>query len=194
MKMSRVCFVTAVLFLEWGLAGAAAGDGLTLPSDFPRVVITDNGGAAPGVFIGSFGTKGTAATSYDAILDNSGRVLFYGTPDTLSECVMLNGLIAVRDDAINGYVLRDESLAVVDSFSVGGDYTVDGHGFELLCNGHALLMGSETRRMDVSQIVSGGRPDAEVGGAVLQELDANKRVIFHGAPWTTYLLPIPSTY
>jgi hypothetical protein len=153
-----------------------------LEKNFPVLVVTNTPAAAPGVLIGVLGGKGTATNIYYAILENSGYPLFYSPTQTLSDFVAPNGFIAVPSDTANTFDLKDESFSVVDSFTFGGDYNLDGHDFKLLCNGHALLMASETRQVDMSQIVPGGRPDALVDGAVIQEIDAGKNVLFQ---WRT---------
>ena len=162
--------------------GAFTTANAQLPADFPKLVVTGSGGAAPGVLIGVLGGKGTATNIYNAVLENSGYPIFYSKTEALSAFAMPNGLIAVNEDGTADFVFKDESFAVVDSFSFGGNYNLDGHDIKLLPNGHCLLIGSETRKVDMSQLVPGGRPDAAVDGAVIQELDANKQVVFQ---WRT---------
>jgi len=55
---------------------------------------------------------------------------------------------------------------------------VDTHDIKILPNGHALLFAKEYRTVDMSQVVEGGKPNANVAGDVIQELDADKRVVF----------------
>ncbi|MEJ2646936.1 MAG: aryl-sulfate sulfotransferase [Sedimentisphaerales bacterium] len=160
----------------------AAGNSVGLPSDFPRLTITQYGDTAPGVFIGYFGATNV---DYYVVLDQSGYPLFFSKTDQMSyPGVMFNGLISARGYAYSnpsitrGYTLKDETFTVVDSFELVGDYSFDIHDFKVMPNGHAFLLGTYPIKMDMSKIVSGGRPDAQLTGNVIQEIDADKNVIF----------------
>lgn len=145
-----------------------------LPEDFPDLVATRYGETAPGVFIGWLGWW---VVDYYVVLDQSGFPLFYSKTDSLSyPGAMPNGLLSAP--AERGFTLKDETFAVVDSFQLSEGYRVDIHDFKLLPNGHALLQGKYGRHVDMSRIVPGGRPDAEVTGDVVQEIDADKHVLF----------------
>jgi hypothetical protein len=50
-------------------------------------------------------------------------------------------------------------------------------------NGHFLIFGLDLRSIDMSQIVEGGQVDATVKGCVIQELDAQKNVVFE---WNSF--------
>ena len=75
------------------------------------------------------------------------------------------------------YVL-DSTLAVVDSFQMKNGYLTDFHDFIVLPNGHAMLMSYHTVTYDMSLIVPGGSPDAQLVIDVFQEQDADKNVVF----------------
>ena len=63
---------------------------------------------------------------------------------------------------------------------------------KLLPNGHALVFGSEVRTMDMSALVPGGKTAASVTGDVLQEIDANNRLVFE---WHTFdHIPITNSF
>jgi hypothetical protein len=141
-----------------------------LPPSFPSLVISSNGPVAPGDFIGTFGAKGTATNDFNVVLDNSGTPL-YTTPFTaLWRTVTPSGLIA---EANTKWLLRDETFSVVDTYPPG-----DGHDFKLLPNGDAILLEGESVPTNLSQVVSGGRPDAVLSSLVFQELDANQQIVF----------------
>ncbi len=147
-----------------------------LPADFPELVITKANpeDIAPGVWIGSVGPR---FSSYNVVLDRSGFPLFYSKTDSLSKFIEMNGLIAVANNGIQGFDFKDETFAQVDSFAMQG-YKLDNHYVQLLPNGHCLLIGQEFRYIDMSQLTPGGQPDAYVTGNVVQELNADKEVIF----------------
>ena len=63
---------------------------------------------------------------------------------------------------------------------------------KLLPNGHALVFGTEVRTVDMSVLVPGGNPAASVTGDIIQELDANKRLVFE---WHTFdHIPITNSF
>jgi hypothetical protein len=160
----------------------AAGDTIDLPADFPNLVIHKYGETAPGVFIGYLGAN---ATDYYVVLDQSGNPLFYSKTDQMSyPGVMFNGLISAQGykysnpTITKGYTLKDETFTVVDSFELVGDYAFDIHDFKVMPNGHALLIGTHSVPVDMSQIISGGKPNAQVTDDVVQEIDTHKNVVF----------------
>jgi hypothetical protein len=57
-------------------------------------------------------------------------------------------------------------------------YGLDSHDVKLLPNGHVLLLGSETRIVDMSKVVAGGRVDAQATGSIIQEIGANEQLVF----------------
>ncbi len=166
----------------------------TLPSDFPEIQIDSSNGPADGeIFIANKPAKsGTPYGNYLIIADNNGNVIKYKKFDTPESNfrVLPNGDLMTSE---NGrHLLLDTSLTVIDTFKCGNGYIADSHDFLLLPNGHALLFATDPQPMDMSKIVEGGRPDATVVGAVVQELDANKNVVFQ---WRTLdYIPVTASY
>ena len=81
----------------------------------------------------------------------------------------------------------NEQYEVIDLFSVGNGYPrTDNHDFQMLPNGHAILMIYDRQPVDMSQIVPDGDPDAIVIGLVLQELDTEKTSYLNGAVGITF--------
>jgi hypothetical protein len=79
--------------------------------------------------------------------------------------------------------IMDSSFTVIDSVQAGNGYVAEAHDFQILPNGNYLLFGYYLIPADLSEIVDGGRPDALVCGGVIQELDANKNVVFQWRSW-----------
>jgi Arylsulfotransferase (ASST)/Divergent InlB B-repeat domain/Ser-Thr-rich glycosyl-phosphatidyl-inositol-anchored membrane family len=162
-----------------------------IPSDYPYIVVTNNGGAAPGDLIGSLGGRTADGTKlYYVVLDNTGtNALFASKTNSLSRFVTPQGFDAVPGGGV--FSLKDETLGVVDSFKTLG-YTLDTHDMKLLPNGHALVFGTEVRTIDMSALVPGGKTAASVTGDVIQEIDANKRLVFE---WHTFdHIPITNSF
>jgi hypothetical protein len=123
------------------------------------------------------------------ILDSTGHILdsvrIQGPASDFK--VQPNGLLSYSVGSFAGivpsgagwtYYVADSTLAVVDSFKMKNGYSTDGHEFQLLPNGHALLMSYPTVTYDMSTIVAGGKPDATLTLCVLQEQDVDKNVVF----------------
>jgi hypothetical protein len=162
-----------------------------IPSDYPYIVVTNNGGAAPGDLIGSLGGRTADHTAlYYVVLDNTGtNALLAGKTSTLARFVTPQGFDAVPGGG--AFSLKDETLGVVDSFTTLG-YTLDTHDMKLLPNGHALVFGTEVRTIDMSAIIPGGKTAASVTGDVIQEIDANKHLVFE---WHTFdHIPITNSF
>ena len=157
----------------------------TLPPDFPAIKIDTSKNPYDGkIFIANKPAKfGTTYGNYLIIADNNGNIIKYkkfGTAESNFR-VLPNGELMTSE---NGrHLILDTSLSVIDTFKCGNGYTADSHDFLLLPNGHALLFATDPQPMDMSKIVDGGRPDATVVGAVVQELDASKNVVFQ---WRTF--------
>lgn len=146
-----------------------------IPSDYPKVVATNRGGAAPGYLIGAIG-GGNGSQTYYVVLDNSGTNLVYAsTTNALLRFMTPQGFATTTDGG--SFRFADESLETVDAFTAIG-YNLDTHDVKLLPNGHALVLGIESRAVDLSTVVAGGSGIGWATGNVIQELDANKRLVF----------------
>jgi Arylsulfotransferase (ASST)/Ser-Thr-rich glycosyl-phosphatidyl-inositol-anchored membrane family/Divergent InlB B-repeat domain len=162
-----------------------------IPSDYPYIVVTNNGGAAPGDLVGNIDGRTADGTKlYYVVLDNTGtNALYANKTNTLYRFVTPQGFDAVA--GAGDFNLKNETISVVDSFTTLG-YTVDNHDMKLLPNGHALVFGSEVRTIDMSTLVPGGKTAASVAGDIVQEIDANKRLVFE---WHTFdHIPITNSF
>jgi len=162
-----------------------------IPSDYPYIVVTNNGGAAPGDLIGNIDGRTADGTKlYYVVLDNTGtNALFANKTNTLYRFVTPQGFDAVA--GTGDFNLKDETISIVDSFTSLG-YPVDNHDMKLLPNGHALVFGSEVRTIDMSKLVPGGKTAASVTGDIVQEIDASKRLVFE---WHTFdHIPITNSF
>ena len=76
------------------------------------------------------------------------------------------------------HIVRDNTLAVVDSFKMKNGYLTDFHEFKMLPNGHVMMMSYHTIIYDMSTVVEGGKPDASLVINIIQEQDSDKNVVF----------------
>ena len=167
-----------------------------LPEDFPEFVIIQEGQTAPGYLVGSVSSQVEDVGSYNLVLDNSGYPIAYSKTQSYGGLV-INGLLASRTE-IPGmkkkyeWFLRDESSDFEDVFQMKNGYLADNHDFQLLPNGHALMLCYDSRTIDMSKIVEGGQPNAQIQGSVIQELDVYKNVVFQWRSWD--YIPITDSY
>ncbi|MHC4497767.1 MAG: aryl-sulfate sulfotransferase, partial [Planctomycetota bacterium] len=183
MKMKKIIIICAAIVSFLGLVhGNAYGVDPNLPDDFPEFIINQYGETAPGYVIGSVQSRNPEVGRYFMIMDNAGVPVFYSKTQSLGG-LTCNGLFDYRTE-IPGmrkkytWYLHDEDFNDVDTFQMGNGYLADNHDFQILPNGHALMFAYSSHIVDMSQIVEGGHPAADVTGAVIQELDVHKNVIF----------------
>jgi hypothetical protein len=152
------------------------------PFDFPNFIVTNNGGAAPGSLIGNIGGRTADGTKlHYVILDNTGtNIISADKINTLYRFVTPQGFDVVSSSG--NFLCKDETLTAVNTLTTLG-YTLDTHDVKLLPNGHALVFASEVRSFDMSAVVPGGKTAASVTGNVIQELDADKHLVFE---WHTF--------
>jgi hypothetical protein len=195
MNMKKIIIICASIVTFLGLAqGNAYGADPNLPDDFPEFIINQYGETAPGYVVGSVKSKNPQVGSYFMILENSGNPVFYN--GGLGE-LTCNGLFTRKRD-IPGqnkkvtHHLYDEDRNEVDVFQMGNGYLADPHDFQVLPNGHVLMFAYSSHTVDMSQLVEGGHPAANVTGAVIQELDVHKNVIFQ---WRSIdYIPVTDSY
>ncbi len=170
-----------------------------LPSDFPTFEVQTTGDTSAGTIFFS-PTHFSSGDGYNVIVDNSGEIQYYkkittGAPVDFK--VLPNGMLAYGvmyeyHSFVGGgptkFYMMDNTYTVVDSFEMGNGYIADSHEFQWLPNGHALMLAYDLQPVDMSGIVPGGHPGALVAGSVVQELDADKNVVFQWRSWDHYNL------
>jgi len=126
----------------------------------------------------------------NVILDSIGEPIFFKKlPKGLhSESFRLQCNYQMSYNFEGKFYLMDSTFTVVDSVGCKNDLQLDAHDFVVLPNGHYLLLGYETLKMDLSRYNyfnkdhSPGSKEAKVKCDVIQELDVEKKVVFewHG--------------
>ncbi|NIR70305.1 T9SS type A sorting domain-containing protein, partial [candidate division KSB1 bacterium] len=158
-----------------------------LPGDFPDISVTESMSPASGfIFLSNLSFQIEPPTvPYLMILDNSGFPVFFRRMpgSALDFKKQPNGLLTYFLAQKNKFYAMDASYTVVDSFMTGNGFVTDVHDLQILPNGHALLMSYDAQKIDMSQMVSGGDPEATVIGLIIQEIDASKNVVFQWRSW-----------
>ncbi|MCX7737729.1 MAG: aryl-sulfate sulfotransferase [Candidatus Kapabacteria bacterium] len=167
-------------------------NGDTLPPGFPELTVVKSAEPYDGYFF--FGNNGMATSNYLIIMDNDAKVVKYKrVPLSFDFKVQPNGLMSYQQPfsfgnladgfAESNIYITNSDLATIDSFQCKSGYIADFHDFKLLPNGHSLLISYDVKHLDLSQEISDGHPDATVIGAVVQELDRERNVVFQWRSW-----------
>jgi len=157
------------------------------PDGFPVITITQSNGPADGLLLVSNIVFNTLIpnTPYLIIMKNDGTPVFSR---------QMNGQIFDFNRQPNGnftyfnreggkYYELDTLYNLTDSFYTGNGYFTDLHELRVLPNRHALLMSYDKQPVDMSLLIAGGNPNAQVTGVILQEIDENKNVVFQWRSW-----------
>jgi len=176
----------------------------SLPSDWPAMNVDSMDHPAPGkLFLATFSaaTNAGSTSAYRMILDSLANPVYYAKPARLLDFdfkMLPDGRLAYCEggyvagsqaiiDAGTKYYIMDSSYALVDSFTVRQDsasYATDFHDFELLPNGHALLLGVDTLPgWNMSRDLPGASTHALFVGAVIEEVDAQKNPVWAWRSW-----------
>jgi len=175
------------LSLTGGNAIAAAGimpNGVSVPSDFPRVTITINTNPSPGYL---FLDTGNGSKPYTMILDNNGSPIWYRRGRMENFKIEQNNLITGYPmPSSGGFPAFDPNFNYIQTFRTTNGYLTDSHELKVLADGSYLMLGYRTNTVDMSKYVVGGRTNAVVTEGVLQEFTAAGELIFQWRAWDHY--------
>ena len=201
MRITRVglLYVTVAAFLGLACTNLNA----QLPPDFPGLTVTtcDTNAVGDGYIFLEVTDSSTNGGYYVMMLDNTGSPVWYQsvTNYTYDFKVLPNGYLHYADiyhtHSWTGggdctHQILDDSYNPEETITAGNGYVADSHDIQLLPNGHVLLEGYYLTQMDVSKYVVGGYPNALVAGAVIQELDQQRNVVFQWRTWDHFTIPI----
>jgi len=161
-----------------------------LPEDFPTVTVnTFNNPSSGYSFLAPYAYP-FIPWGYLMIVDNKGVPIFYQRTHSINTDWKLqpNGLLTYLDLVKKKFYGMDSSYAIIDSFSTGNGYTTDSHELQVLPDGHALLMAYDYQTVRMDTVVQGGDSSATVIGLIVQELDADKNVVFQWRSWDHFLI------
>ncbi len=150
----------------------------SLPPNYPELTIEKFDNPYKGdLFMSLFGGGGIPA---NMIVENNGNPIYYNElPSAAIDFKKQpNGTITYFDTKNGKFYALNSSYEIVDSFACGNGFETDLHELLVLPDGSSYLLGMDPRVIDMSQIVPGGKSNAEVIGFLIQGLDANKNVVF----------------
>ncbi len=154
-------------------------NGVAVPSDFPEIRANIFGETAPGrIFI--------PANKWIIICENDGTPYFYRKYEDGHEKMRFEahptGVLSFHSYEVYDVIL-DRNFVEIDTVYPGHGYLPDDHELQILENGHMLLVAREFVRIDMNEIVSGGKSNARVEAHHIQELDRDHNVIFEWRNW-----------
>jgi hypothetical protein len=164
-------------------------------NDFPQITVTTSLHPSDGYILLSniaFNIN-ILNTPYLMMLNNSGVPYFSRNMPMgcLDFKAQPNGNYTYYDTRTLKFYELDKSYNIIDSFYCGNGYITDVHELRLLDNGHALLMSYDPEIVNMVQYLGTQNPgDADtaavVSGLIIQEIDANKNVVFQWRSWDHY--------
>ena len=155
---------------------AARPNGVSVPSDFPQVVITARGNpAADYIWLENVGQNGQM---YKLILDNQGNPVFYQRGGAWDFKPQKNGTITWGT-----FACLDKNFNYLRSYSAVNGYSTDAHELQVMEDGSYFLIGAGTEPVDMSRFVTNGNPAASVLENVVQQFTAAGELIFQWRAW-----------
>jgi hypothetical protein len=154
--------------------------------DLPLVNVSISNNPAPGkLFFSNFPFGPIPNNPHLMISDNTGETYFAMNvhAPALDFKKQPNGNLTFFNSVFQKFYEMTPENFIVDSFYCGNGYSTDVHELILLENRNALLMSYDTQRVDMSQIVQGGHPNALVVGLIIQEIDDDNNVVFQWRSW-----------
>ena len=132
---------------------------------------------------------------YLMIVDNEATPVFsrYVDGAVYDFTLQPNGLLTYFIYPIGCYGL-DSSFNVVREFNTANGYSVDVHDLRVFPNGHYYILGKKLVTVDMSKIVDGGNPDAQVIDMALQEFDNSGNVVFQWSALDHYKITDADQY
>ncbi|MFC2136239.1 LamG-like jellyroll fold domain-containing protein [Bacteroidota bacterium] len=152
-------------------------NGVSVPSDFPLLIPVVNIDPSPGRIF----TSNTSGSSYYVmIFNNDGTPYYYKKVDHYSTDFKMqpNGLLTRYSPDDGGFIIINNNFETTAVISVQNDHGTDEHDFLITPDGTYLMIGITSEERDMSIVVDGGDPNANLIGNVIQELDAGQNVIF----------------
>jgi len=171
-----------------------------LPPNFPGLVVSNYmpEAVSPGCVFLAVASELPDVGNYILIVTNDGSIVWYRqahNDEIYDFKVLPSGLLHyapfVEPHSWTGggdvvHEILDPNYNHKETITGGNGYVAEGHDFQLLPNGHVLQICYYMSEVDMSKIVQGGHPAALVSGAVIQELDAQRNVVFQWRTWDHY--------
>jgi len=159
-------------------------NGVSVPSDFPKVLITVNTNPSPGYLFLENGLDGVPP--YTMMLDNNGLPVWYRQGRMYDFKIQKNGMITwtLADDT--GFCAFDQNFTYLKTYLTTNGYLTDSHELKILADGSYYLLGYRTNLVDMSHYLVDGLTAAIVRETVVQGFTAYDELIFQWRAWDNY--------
>jgi hypothetical protein len=176
-------------------AAVMQSNGVSVPSDFPAVLITASTNPSPGYLFLENALDGVPP--YTMMLDNNGLPVWYHRGRMFDFKVQKNGVItscSYDDSGAASFTAFDQNFNYLQTYVTTNGYSTDGHELKIQPDGTYFMIGFQVTSVDLSQYVPGG-PIADVTETVLQEFTAAGDLIFQWRAWDNYdIRDLPGQY
>ena len=162
-------------------------NGVSVPSDFPRSVITVSKNPSPGYLFLENALDGVPP--YTMMLDNQGLPVWYRRGRMFDFKIQKNGLITWCQYNASGaavFSAFDQNLNFVRTYGPTNGYVTDGHDLKVLPDGSYYLVANRTNTVNMSLYVPGASTAAIVTETVVQGFTAANELIFQWRSWDNY--------
>ncbi|MCX6927269.1 MAG: PA14 domain-containing protein [Verrucomicrobia bacterium] len=154
-----------------GAKFAIMPNGVSVPSDFPQIVITARGNPALDyIWLENVGQNGQM---YKMILDTWGNPVYYQRGGARDFRRQKNGMITWTQ-----FTGVDNNFNPVRSYTTVNGYGNDDHELTILADGTYFLIGDANQTVDMSRLIPGGNPAATVLENVVQQFTPADELIF----------------
>jgi len=159
-------------------------NGVSVPSDFPKVIITANNNPSPGYLFLENALNGIPP--YTMMLDNQGLPVWYRRGRMYDFKIQKNGMItwALSDDT--GFPSFDQNFNYQKTYLTTNGYSTDSHDLKVLPDGTYFMIGYRLNTVDLSQYYPGSGTAVIVRETVVQEFTAAGELILQWRAWDNY--------
>jgi hypothetical protein len=167
-------------------------NGVSVPSDFPQVVITVNSNPSPGYLFLENGLN--EVPPYTMILDNSGLPVWYHRGRMYDFKIQKNRMITwcLSDDT--GFAAFDLNFNYLKTYLTTNGYLTDGHELKIMADGSYYMIGYQLNKVDLSKYLPGGNSDSTVRETAVQGFTLAGDLIFQWRAWDNYDIRDPPMY
>jgi hypothetical protein len=161
-------------------------NGVSVPSDFPQVVITANTNPSPGYLFLENALDGVPA--YTMMLDNNGFPVWYRRGRMFDFKIQKNGTITWGLYDATGsasFPAADQNFNYLKTYVTTNGYQTDVHELKVLADGSYFMIGDQYSTVDLSQYITEGGI-AQVMESVVQGFTAAGELIFQWRAWDNY--------
>jgi len=158
-----------------------------LPDGFPRVEVSGHTENPLGYyFLNNFGLQISPDSAWLMILDTTGFPVYYrmmhgfNSNFTKQEQTGTLTWFSMVDTTFHEL---DSSYNEINTYRAKNGFITDGHELRLLADGSYWLLAQDIRVVDMSVLIEGGNPAADVIGAVILHIDGNGAVLFEWNSW-----------